>query len=593
MKKKILTNAYAAWALIAIFLTIGMAWQACAQPVGPTNITIKHACISMPDGTVTAATGTPAVSCPAGTIKMWLPADSTAVPPATGLLAPGSFVITATAGENLSIVVTNELTIPVSLVIPGQVLSNNAGPVWFADVAHPYTSVTAVGSRPTPTNAVDPEDPAYKYRVRSFSHETPPGSPGVPGAAATYTWNALKAGTYLILSGTHPSLQVQMGIYGVLIVRAAGGAPYTGIPAPAQEVTLLFSEIDPAIHNAVDDALMVAPIPTIPSTNEYKPKYFLINGKAFPAGNPIPIGATGSTTLLRFANTGLDTYVPLLQSQYMQVIAEDGYLKDATLRFSRYSVDLHAGKTFDALLTNPVAAGYIPLYDRRLYLSNASQAPGGMMTYLEVGGPGGNLLTVATNGGTGTGKVKAVSIPGGIFCDSSVVGSDCTQDYFAGTQVKLAAEASQGSQLNPSPNGWTGCDSLTLANECLVTMTGAKNVTANFTLNIAPSGSTLLTLKKPNSGKVKRSKVYKIKWKFKVPPGPSVKLDLYQNNQYVAGIADAVFAGTPNKKGKGNGFFDWSVAPGVLDGAGYQVVITSNTDLTLTDISNKTFKIVP
>ena len=98
MKKKILTNAYAAWALIAVFLTIGMAWQACAQPVGPTNITIKHACISMPDGTVTAATGTPAVSCPAGTIKMWLPADSTAVPPATGLLAPGSFVITATAG---------------------------------------------------------------------------------------------------------------------------------------------------------------------------------------------------------------------------------------------------------------------------------------------------------------------------------------------------------------------------------------------------------------------------------------------------------------------------------------------------------------
>ena len=46
-------------------------------------------------------------------------------------------------------------------------------------------------------------------------------------------------------------------------------------------------------------------------------------------------------------------------------------------------MDLHAGKTFDALLTNP-AAGYIPLYDRRLYLSNAAQAPGGMLAYLEV-----------------------------------------------------------------------------------------------------------------------------------------------------------------------------------------------------------------
>jgi len=593
MKKKILTNAYTVWAIITVFLTIGIAWQADAAVVGPTNITIKHACISMPDGTVTAATGTPAVSCPAGTIKMWLPADNTAVPPATGLLAPGSFVITAAVGDNLSITVTNELTVPVSLVIPGQVLSNNGGPVWFADVAHPYTSATAVGTRPTPASTSDPEDPAYKYRVRSFSHETPPGSPGVPGAAATYTWNALKAGTYLILSGTHPSLQVQMGIYGVLIVKAAGGAPYAGIPAPAQEVTLLFSEIDPAIHNSADDALMVAVTPTIPSTNDYKPKYFLINGKAFPAGNPIPIGAAGSTTLLRFVNAGLDTYVPLLQSQYMQVIAEDGYLKAANLRFNRYSVDLHAGKTFDALLTNPAAAGYIPLYDRRLYLSNASQAPGGMMTYLEVGGPGGNLLTVATNGGTGTGKVRAVTLPGGIYCDSSVVGSDCTQEYFAGTQVKLAAVANQGSQLNPSPTGWTGCDSLTLANECLITMTGAKNVTANFTLAIAPTGSTLLTLKKPNSGKVKKSKPYVIKWKFKVPPGPTIKIDLYQNNLYVAGIADAVFAGAPNTKGKGKGQFEWTLAPGVAEGTGYQVVITSNTDLTLTDISNKTFKIVP
>ena len=147
MKKKILKNTYTAWVLIALFLTIGMAWQADAAVVGPTNITIKHACISMPDGVVTAATGTPAVSCPAGTIKMWLPADSTAVPPATGLLAPGSFVITAAVGDNLSITVTNELTIPVSLVIPGQVLSNNGGPVWFADVAHPYTSATAVGSQ--------------------------------------------------------------------------------------------------------------------------------------------------------------------------------------------------------------------------------------------------------------------------------------------------------------------------------------------------------------------------------------------------------------------------------------------------------------
>jgi FtsP/CotA-like multicopper oxidase with cupredoxin domain len=496
MKKKTLIMAYTGWVLVAVFLVVAVAWQAEAAVI-TTDITIKHACISMPDGGVTAPTGTPPVTCPAGTIKMWLPAD------ATGLLAPGSFMITAVENDTLTINLSNELAIPVSLVIPGQVLSNNTGPVWFADIAHPYTGATATGSRPAPTDVNNSEDPAYKYRVRSFSHEAPPGGPGAPGEATAYTWNSLKPGTYLILSGTHPSLQVQMGIYGVLIVKRANGAPYgDGVPIPDQEAMLLFSEIDPAIHNSADDAKMVAATPTIPSTNVFYPKYFLINGKAFPAGDPIPIGDAGSTTLLRFANAGLDTYVPLLQSQSMQVIAEDGYLKADNLRFNRYSVDLHAGKTFDALLTNP-AAGYIPLYDRRLYLSNAAQAPGGMLTYLEVGGPGPSTLTVATNGSTGTGKVAAESLPGGIYCDSAVVGSNCTQDYLADTQVKLVGRPNPGSLLN----GWTDCDLVTAANDCVMTVSGAKTVTANF------QAFTAMRLITPNGGEsIPSGSFYTVRW---------------------------------------------------------------------------------
>ena len=94
MKKKTLTMAYTARVFVAVFLVVAVAWQAEAVITGPTGITIKQACISMPDGAVTAPTGT---TCPGDTIKMWLPANSTAVPPDTGLLAPGSFVITASA----------------------------------------------------------------------------------------------------------------------------------------------------------------------------------------------------------------------------------------------------------------------------------------------------------------------------------------------------------------------------------------------------------------------------------------------------------------------------------------------------------------
>jgi hypothetical protein len=583
MKKNALIRAYAVWALITVFLVIPMARQAGAAVSGPTHVTIKRACISMPDGTVSAPTGAPAATCPAGTIKMWLPADSNAVAPDPGLLAPGSFVITADQGDNLTITLKNELTIPVSLTIPGQVLSNNTGPVWFADIANPYGSATQFGSRPAPSNAADPEDPAFKYRVRSFSHETPAGAPGAPGPETAYTWNNLKPGTYLILSGTHPSLQVQMGIYGILIVRAAGGGPYAGIAAPAQEVTLLFSEIDPAIHNGVDDAAMVASPPTIPSTNIFFPKYFLINGKAFPGNDPIPIGAAGSRTLLRFANAGLDTYIPQLQGQSMQVIAEDGYLKPAILRpadgsLNRYSVDLHAGKTFDGILTNP-AAGYIPLYDRRLFLSNATKTPGGMLIYLEVGGPGPNALTVATAGGAGTERVAAESLPGGIYCNSLVAGSNCTQDYFEGTEIKLVGY--------PTPNSWTGCDSVTGANDCLVTMDTAKNVTANYTG--APSADSIIVTS-PNGGEsFTVGNTMPITWTYTGNPGALVKIQLMQGTKILRSVTP--FRGTSIGSG-GAGSFTWKIPPYFRKtGSDFKIKITSKTNAAVTDTSDNTFRI--
>jgi len=66
--------------------------------------------------------------------------------------------------------------------------------------------------------------------VQSFSTEVAVGTPaslcwGVCGAGGA----ALKPGTYLIESGTHPSIQGPMGLYGILVVTTAPGA---GLPAP-------------------------------------------------------------------------------------------------------------------------------------------------------------------------------------------------------------------------------------------------------------------------------------------------------------------------------------------------------------------------
>jgi alpha-tubulin suppressor-like RCC1 family protein len=76
-------------------------------------------------------------------------------------------------------------------------------------------------------------------------------------------------------------------------------------------------------------------------------------------------------------------------------------------------------------------------------------------------------LTVSTAGlGSALGDVS--SSPAGITC-----GSDCSEDYAAGTVVTLTA----------SPalllTSWTGCDAVNGAT-CTVTMSAAKSVTANF-----------------------------------------------------------------------------------------------------------------
>src|SRR5437762_7648107 len=186
--------------------------------------------------------------------------------------------------------------------------------------------------------------PAQGPRVQSFSTEV------APGATTPVTWTALRPGTYLIESGTHPSIQGPMGLYGILVVTTApaGGVAGTAYPAvgttvPAvtynAEVPVLLSEIDPVQNNAVNAAVNTAGFtetavwsgqPTqcgnpsspnyhtcYPPAVNYTPLYYLINGVAFnktsPSSSLFPVspatGVTGSV-LVRFVNAGLRMHVP-------------------------------------------------------------------------------------------------------------------------------------------------------------------------------------------------------------------------------------------------------------------------------------------
>ena len=276
----------------------------------------------------------------------------------------------------LTINVKNRLPEAISIVIPGQ-NGTTMSPVMF------------------------PSGHAYEGRVRSFTHETLTGGTTI----GTYTWTGVKAGTFAYHSGTHPAKQVQMGLYGA-VVKNFADAPVAG-QAKAyddtatledlgkysydQDVVLFYSEIDPALHNAVaiDD---YGPGLNMTSTIDYQPQYFLVNGQDN-LGTTLDVAPTSTTSkvLIRFINMGLKTHVPLINGLYMDLIAENGHAYPYARQ--QYTAYLAAGKTMDAFIT--VAAGnQYAIFDRMLYLTNRQDAApgitplaqnsGGLISILEV-----------------------------------------------------------------------------------------------------------------------------------------------------------------------------------------------------------------
>ena len=75
--------------------------------------------------------------------------------------------------------------------------------------------------------------------------------------SVTYTFTAGSPGTYLYESGTDVDKQVQMGLYGALVVRPAGHPSQVNDRADSafnadNEYVFLLSEVDPDLHLAVE-----------------------------------------------------------------------------------------------------------------------------------------------------------------------------------------------------------------------------------------------------------------------------------------------------------------------------------------------------
>jgi subtilisin-like proprotein convertase family protein len=287
---------------------------------------------------------------------------------------PGPKIALPPGNQDLMIVLENTLPEPASIVIPGL----------GAALGDPQRNPDG--------------------RARSLTHEAD------PGGSAVYLWSNVAPGTYLYHSGSHPSVQVQMGLYGALTKLQANNRAYPGVATHDSEVTLLFSEVDPDLHDAVATG-NYGPGKALSSTTGYRARYFLINGLSYMNGfqtnglahllaGSIPNNDAGQNVLLRVLSASLDSHVPMLNGEYLKLIAEDG--KPYEYARQAYAPQLTALKTIDAFW-KPARAGTFPLYDRRLDLVNNTTAPGGMLSYL--------VVSKTRNGGTITIPVSGNAQP--------------------------------------------------------------------------------------------------------------------------------------------------------------------------------------
>ncbi len=198
---------------------------------------------------------------------------------------------------------------------------------------------------------------------------------------AVYEFTASNPGTFMYQSGTDPAVQVQMGMFGGIVVYPAAGRhlAYPGHEFdPDSEYLLLFHEMDPNLHTEVELAAWTTSTddPNIPGNvlADYDPstrhnRYWTINGRSFPdtaAENFMPLlpnqpygslvqinaddpddGYDQLPALVRYGNAGLDNHPFHPHGDTLVLIGRDG--RQLPEEIEAYTETVAAGQTYEIL----------------------------------------------------------------------------------------------------------------------------------------------------------------------------------------------------------------------------------------------------
>lgn len=258
--------------------------------------------------------------------------------------------IDASKNEQVRINLTNQLNVPVSLVFPGQDF--------------------------TPEPVKDARGQFISYNRQAAT-----------GGTASYIFTPNRPGIFLYESGTSQEQQIQMGLYGVMVVRPedfdpavpkarTAYGPGTGTEFDVEKVVVI-GEIDTKFHQSLEEGTVLP---------GYNPDYFTINGRCYPDSPEITV-VSGQKVLLRLINAGFLNHNLRFLGITPRVLAGDSWpLKSPSLdgTFARNTLTLGSGQSFDVVFTAPVPGKYL-LYDRDLnHAVNNNQFPGGILTIINV-----------------------------------------------------------------------------------------------------------------------------------------------------------------------------------------------------------------
>lgn len=273
----------------------------------------------------------------ANTIYAWGYADAT-----TGVMQYPGPVLLVNQNDTVTVNLTNALPVPtqpVSIVFPGQV------------------GVTAT--------------------CVSSCTDGPLTKQVAPGGQVQYTFVASQPGTYRYHSGTNPSLQVDMGLVGAIVVRPAGFNPASASTRKAynqagtefdREFLIMLTDMDAAMHDTVFNQV-TSNQPISVDTSAFYATMWFINGRNAPdtlLGDNVPwmpnqpysaapIMHPGEKVLIREISAGRDLHPFHHHGAHMLPLARDGRVLESApgagpdLTSADFTIRSIPGQTMDLI----------------------------------------------------------------------------------------------------------------------------------------------------------------------------------------------------------------------------------------------------